>query len=167
MKYIVLLSQWSGKIAAWLLVLLVITVCYDVFLRYFFSAPTKWAYDMAYMLYGVHFLLGGAYTLQLKGHVAVDFLTVKYSARTKAIWGAIFFLLFTTPFLVGILIYSTQYALSSFFERECSCLTMWAPPIYPLKMIIPVAFFLLFLQAIADFIFDLKKVFLKGQNYGA
>jgi len=40
--------------------------------RYVLRAPTSWAYDMSYILYGALFLMAGAYTLSRNGHVRGD-----------------------------------------------------------------------------------------------
>ena len=67
------ISIWSGKAFAWLIIPMVLCLVYEVFARYLFNAPTLWAYDMTYMLYGTHFMLGAAYTLAMQGHIRTDF----------------------------------------------------------------------------------------------
>ena len=42
----------SGHCIAWLIVPMVLSLCYEVVARYLFNAPTQWAYDMTFMLYG-------------------------------------------------------------------------------------------------------------------
>ena len=53
------ISEWSGRIFAWISLPLVVFMAYDVIMRYLFQAPTKWAYEMTWMLYGALFMLGG------------------------------------------------------------------------------------------------------------
>ena len=67
-------SEWSGKAFAWLIIVLTVAVSYDVLARYLFRAPTDWAYDAAYILYGSLFMMAGAYTLSRNGHVRGDVL---------------------------------------------------------------------------------------------
>ncbi|PZP54536.1 MAG: TRAP transporter permease DctQ, partial [Azospira oryzae] len=50
-------SLWSGKIVGWLIVPMVLSLVYEVGARYLFNAPTVWAYDMTFMLYGSFFML--------------------------------------------------------------------------------------------------------------
>ena len=64
--------MWSGRIVAWLIVPMVLSLVWEVVARYFFNAPTVWAYDMTFMLYGTFFMLGSAYTLLRKGHIRTD-----------------------------------------------------------------------------------------------
>ena len=53
--------------------------------RYLFNAPTNWAYDMTFMLYGTFFMLGAAFTLQRKGHVRTDSFYDRWSPRRQAL----------------------------------------------------------------------------------
>ena len=73
----------SGHIVAWMVVPMVLSLCYEVVSRYVFNAPTQWAYDMTFMLYGSFFMLGSAYTLQRKGHVRTDSWHANWSPRRK------------------------------------------------------------------------------------
>ncbi len=57
------ISLWSGRITGWLIIPMVLSLVYEVVARYFFNAPTVWAYDMTSFLYGAFFMLGAAYTL--------------------------------------------------------------------------------------------------------
>ena len=87
-------SRWSGKITRWLVYPLIGALCYEVIARYVFNAPTKWAYDITYMLYGTLFMMGAAYTLLVDGHVRVDALRTGLSPKTKAILEIVCYLLF-------------------------------------------------------------------------
>src|SRR6266850_1267555 len=63
-----LISYWSGKAGAWLIVALTFVVSIEVFKRYILNAPTAWIFDFNNMLYGSLFILCGAYPLALGGH---------------------------------------------------------------------------------------------------
>ena len=63
---------------------MVLSLVYEVVARYFFNAPTIWAYDMTFMLYGSFFMLGAAYTLQRSGHIRTDVFYARWSPRTQA-----------------------------------------------------------------------------------
>src|ERR1041384_4173780 len=72
-------------LVAWLNVPLVLAVSYEVIARYFFHAPTIWAYDVTYMLYSAIFMLGAAYALHKGAHIRTDFFFESWSVRTKGI----------------------------------------------------------------------------------
>ncbi len=57
------ISTWIGKTAGWCILVLTFTISYEVFSRYVFLAPTDWAFDASYMLYGTLFMMAGAYAL--------------------------------------------------------------------------------------------------------
>src|SRR5262249_2522786 len=78
------ISTWVGKTAGWCIVILTFTTSYEVFMRYLFLAPTEWAFDAAYMLYGTLFMFAGAYTLSRNAHVRGDFIYRAWSPRTQA-----------------------------------------------------------------------------------
>ena len=63
------ITRAVGRVTAWLIIPMVGSLVYEVFARYLFDAPTVWAYDMTYMLYGTFFMLGSAWTLQRGGHI--------------------------------------------------------------------------------------------------
>ncbi len=73
------IADWSGRIIAWLIIPMTVAVTYEVVARHFFRAPTIWAFDVTYMLYGTHFMLGTAYTLMRIGHVRTDMLYQHWS----------------------------------------------------------------------------------------
>jgi TRAP-type mannitol/chloroaromatic compound transport system permease small subunit len=146
------LSLWSGRLFCWLAVPLVLGLTYEVFARYVFHAPTIWAYDVAYMLYGSHFMLGAAYTLYRGGHIRTDIFYQNWSVRTR---GAVDALLYLFLFFPGIALFfwmGWQEALHSWDIREVSDASPWRPIIYPFKAVIPIALALLFIQGISEFL---------------
>ena len=78
------ISYWSGKAASWLIVALTFVVSIEVFKRYILNAPTAWIFDLNNMLYGSLFMLCGAYTLALAGHVRADFVYIYMKPRGQA-----------------------------------------------------------------------------------
>ena len=57
------ISTWVGKTSGWCILILTFTTSYEVFSRYMFRAPTEWAFDASYILYGTLFMMAGAYAL--------------------------------------------------------------------------------------------------------
>jgi len=68
------ISTFAGKVFAWCVVIMTVAICYEVFMRYVMRAPTTWAYDAGYMLYGALFVMAGAYALATGAHVRGDVL---------------------------------------------------------------------------------------------
>jgi len=152
LKVIDAISEWSGKLAAWMIIPMVGGVTYEVFARYGFDAPTMWAYDMTYMLYGSLFMLGAAYTLRKGGHIRTDFFYENWSVRRKGLVDSIGYLCFFFPGMIFFLIAGWDGAAQSWRIRELSEATAWRPPIYPFKTVIPLSALFLLLQGIPEFV---------------
>lgn len=144
------LSAWAGKAAAWCIVALTAVVCYDVVARYVFNAPTQWGFDAAYMLYGSLFMIAGAYTLSRNGHVRGDVLYRFLAPRTQAAFDLALYLLFFVPGILALAWFGIGFAQDSWAMAERSQTSASNIPLYPLKMVIPVAGGLLLLQGLAE-----------------
>lgn len=145
-------AAWCGLAFCWLIIPLVVAITYEVFARYLFHAPTVWAYDVAYMLYGTHFMLGAAYTLHKGGHIRTDIFYMNWSERTRGIVDASLYLFFFFPGMALFFWMGLQEALHSWDIREVSNESPWRPILYPFKTVIPVAVVLLMVQGTSEFL---------------
>lgn len=147
------INEWVAKLVSWAIILIIGSTAYEIIMRYVFASPTEWSFEFNYLTNGAYFLLLGAFTFAIRGHVNVDILYARFSPRTRAVVD-----LLTAPlfffFISMMLIYGGQFALNSLACRE-TLSSAWAPPVYPVKMIIPVAAAMLILQGLAKFIRDL------------
>ncbi|MFZ5558911.1 MAG: TRAP transporter small permease subunit [Pseudomonadota bacterium] len=146
------ISIWSGKIVAWLILPMVGSLVYEVIARYVFSAPTAWAYDMTFMLYGSFFMLGAAYTLQRKGHIRTDTFYQAWSPRRQGWVDTVCYVLFFFPGLIAFLVVSWDFFWVSFERGERIVTSPWMPIVYPFKAAIPLATLLLLLQGLSEFL---------------
>lgn len=146
------IGEWTGRIVAWLVLPLVLGLTYEVISRYAFNAPTVWAYDTAYMLYGSHFMLGTGYCLLKKGHIRTDIFYGKWTPRRQGWVDAVCYLLLFFPGMIFFFLASWELAYHSWTMREVSEASPWRPAIYPFKMVIPVTAILLLLQGISEFL---------------
>jgi TRAP-type mannitol/chloroaromatic compound transport system permease small subunit len=146
------ISYWSGKAASWLIVVLTFVVSIEVFKRYILNAPTAWIFDLNNMLYGSLFMLCGAYTLALAGHVRADFVYIYMKPRGQASLDLILYLLFFIPCMIGLIYAGTDFAADSWRIGEHSTVTAEGPPVYQFKTVIPVAGVLVMLQGLAEIV---------------
>jgi len=152
------ISISTSKIVKWLALILSATVLFEVGARYLFGRPTLWAFDVTMFLYSAFFMLGAAWVLQEQKHIRIDVFYNMLPKRGRAIVDIFFYLLFFFP-LAGVMIwYGTQMAYDSWLSDEISNTSQWGEKIYLWRAIIPVSFFLLFLQGIAEFIRTLNKL---------
>ena len=144
------LSSFAGKAFAWLIVALTLVIAYDVFARYLFRAPTDWAFDTSYILYGAIFMMAGAYTLSRDGHVRGDMVYGFISPRKQALLDLILYFLFFIPGITALIYAGTDFARMSWVLKEHSSLTSNGPPLYHFKTLIPIAGTLVLMQGLAE-----------------
>lgn len=145
-------GEWSGRLFAILVIPMVLGLAYEVFARYMFNAPTIWAYDVTYMLYGSHFMLGAAYTLYKGQHIRTDMFYENFSVRWKGIVDAVLYLLFFFPGMYLFMMAGWAESLQAWAIGERSDVSAWRPVIYPLKFVVPVASALLIIQGFSEFL---------------
>ena len=114
------LSAWFGKVFAWSIMIMTIGMAYEVVVRYLFRAPTAWAYDVGYMLYGTLFMMAGAYTLSRDGHVRGDFIYRLWRPRTQAAVELALYFLFFFPGVLALIFAGWKYAARSWRYLEVS-----------------------------------------------
>jgi TRAP-type mannitol/chloroaromatic compound transport system permease small subunit len=156
------ITDWGGKAIAWLVVPLVAALAYEVFARYFFHAPTVWAYDITYMIYGTLYMLGAAYTLLKGGHIRTDILYNMFSARWQGIVDASLYILFYFPGIFLFFLAGWEYADRSWEIMERTQVSPWRPYIFPFKTVIPVTLVLLLFQGISELLKSMYAV-VKGE----
>jgi TRAP-type mannitol/chloroaromatic compound transport system permease small subunit len=145
-------SAFAGKAFAWLIVVLTAIICYDVAARYLFRAPTAWAFDGAYILYGSLFMMAGAYTLSRNGHVRGDVLYGFFPPRVQAGVDLVLYFLFFIPGIAALAYSGIDFAQFSWQLKEHSSTIAGGPPLYHFKTLIPIAGALVLLQGAAEII---------------
>jgi len=144
-------STFAGHFFSWSIVGLTLLISWEVFSRYVLNTPHAWALDAQIMLYGVLFMMAGAYTLAAGGHVRGDVLYGFFEPRTQAAIDLVLYVLFFLPGIFAMAYAGWTYASDSLAIHE----TTFSPeplPLYPFKFIIPLAAFFLFLQGIVEII---------------
>ncbi len=150
------LSELSGRLVAWLVLLLVLLISYDVAMRYLFQGGSVALQELEWHLFALIFLLGAAYTLKHDGHVRVDvFYQNRMGVRGRAwvdLLGSIFFLL---PFCLLVILSSWPFVQDAWQFHEASPDPGGLPARWLLKAAIPLGFLLLLLQGMAQAIRNL------------
>jgi TRAP-type mannitol/chloroaromatic compound transport system permease small subunit len=152
LKAIDAVSTAAGWLGGWLIVPMTLAVAYEVTARYAFNAPTVWAYDLTYMLYGAQFMLAAAYTLLKGGHIRTDVFYERWSAKTRATIDTVSYVLFFLPGMLFVLYAGGVEAWHAWQIGERSDWTPWRPVIYPLKAVIPLTALLLVLQGLSELV---------------
>ncbi len=144
------ISKTVGHAFAWCMIILTLGTCYEVFVRYLLNAPTSWAFDFSYLMYGAVFYMAGAYTLSRGGHVRADMFYRLWRPRTQAVVELVLYVLFFFPGILALMYSGWLYGYDSARILEVSVNSPAGIPIWPLKMMIPFGAGLIALQGFAE-----------------
>ncbi len=150
-KGIDLISQKVGSVVSWVLLGLVGLSCFEVFTRRFLGKPTIWTHEILSYIFCASILLCMGYTQLHKSHANIDILYDYLTPRRKAIADVFTLTLLGLFFTLVMLIDGSIFAYTSWslLERTPSAFNFI---VYPAKTLIPIGFFLLLLQLVADII---------------
>jgi TRAP-type mannitol/chloroaromatic compound transport system permease small subunit len=144
------ISKTVGHAFAWCIVILTLGTVYEVFVRYLLNAPTSWAFDFSYLMYGAVFYMAGAYTLSRGGHVRADMFYRLWRPRTQAAVELVLYVIFFFPGILALMYSGWLYGYDSARILEVSVNSPAGIPIWPLKMMIPFGAGLIALQGFAE-----------------
>jgi TRAP-type mannitol/chloroaromatic compound transport system permease small subunit len=129
-----------------------LVVIYEVVMRHFFNQPTSWGYDVSWMLFSAQFLLGGAFTHMRDGHIRIDIVYSTLSERARRIYDFFINSIIVLPPMVIFGWAGIHFAAKAYSAGEKLSTTNWFFPAGPPKTLIPIGFFLLALQCLAEII---------------
>jgi TRAP-type mannitol/chloroaromatic compound transport system permease small subunit len=152
------LSEWTGKAGSWLCAALMISIAYEVVMRYGFRAPTLWSFDISYMLGGSLFVLGLAWVLRDDGNVRVDIISSRFSPKTQLWINLLFTAILFFPMTAYLFYTSMLQTIRSWRILEKASYTVWYPPLYPMRTLVSIALLLWLIQGVAGFYRNLKKL---------
>ena len=150
------LNVRAGEYVAWWSLIAVFVYYYEVVARFIFNSPTNWVHESMFLMFGMQYMLSGAYAYREDQHVRVDVFYSKFSPRGKAIADIItsvfFFIFIGTMFVTAY-----RFAGDSLSFDEHS-FTEWGIQYWPVKLTMPIGAGLLLLQGIAKLIKDVMLV---------
>lgn len=148
------INGWIGRTLPPLMLLITVIILYEVVARYVFSAPTLWAHETVQLIFGLYAVLSGGYILNSGGHINVDIIYGRFSKRGRAIADIV-----TFPFFfifAGLMLYfGVDFAVYSLRLLEHSG-TVWDPPVYPFKLMVPIGALLLLTMGMIKLICDIS-----------
>lgn len=144
------LNENVGRTVAWATTLLMLLVCGDVAMRYFFQTTSAWVMELEWHLFALIFLLGAGYAFKHDRHVRVDLFYDRFSAQDKAWVNLLGGVLFLIPWCLLMTYVSYHYALGSYQIGEGSPNPGGLPHRFVIKGAITVGMILLLLQAWAS-----------------
>ena len=144
------LNIWIGRAFGWCILILTLSVSYEVFVRYVLNSPTVWAFDMMVQMYGALFLMAGPYALAQDSHVRADVVSRLLPVRWQARIDFLLYVVFFFPAMLALFWFGWEIAADSWRYKEVS----WNSPariqIYFFKTLIPLAGALLIVQGVSE-----------------
>lgn len=148
--------NYLGYFTAFIVAVLVLLVVYDATARYLFSSGSIALQELEWHLFDIIILFGIAYTLKENAHVRVDIFYASYTQKTKALINIISSLFFILPFSLLIIYIGVEFVMLSFTQNEVSSNPGGLEYRFLVKALLPLSFIFLSLQAIKDFVDNLK-----------
>lgn len=146
------ISTFVGKIFSWCIVGLTLLITWEIFSRYALNTPHDWAFDGMIQLYGMLFMMSGAYTLSKNNMVRGDVLYGFFPPRLQAGLDLTLYFVFFLPGMTALIWAGYGYAMESLAIMEHSGITANGPPVYQYKAVIPIAGSFLLLQGMAEIV---------------
>ena len=148
-----LLNMRVGEFVAYWAVISVFVYYYEVIARFAFNSPTNWVHESMFLMYGMQYMLAGAYAYREDQHVRVDVIYTKFSPRGKAladIVTSVFFFIF-----IGVLFWTSWRFAADAVANDEHSFTEWGVQYWTVKLSMPIGAGLLFLQGISKLIKDI------------
>ena len=149
------ISEHTGQFVAFWTITAVFFYAFEVICRYIFNKPTIWVHESSFLLFGMQYLLAGAYAYLHGSHVAVDIIYNKFPKRGQHGLD-IFTSVFSFVFFIVLMGTSYGFMMDSIGMRERTMET-WQIQYYPVKAMMLVGGILITLAAISKLYKDIKR----------
>ena len=150
------INTQAGLYVAYWAVIAVFVYYYEVLARYVFNSPTNWVHESMFLMFGMQYMISGAYAYREDQHVRVDVVYAQFSVRGKAIADiitSVFFFIFTLTLLWT----GYRFAADAVNNHETS-FTEWGIQYWPVKLSLPIGALLIVLQGLSKLIKDIMIV---------
>lgn len=158
MRALLAASRWIdaatrliGRSVAWLIIVAALISAGNAVIRKLFDVSSNAWLELQWWLFAAVFLLAAPWTLALNEHIRIDIVNERlprWARNTIEIVGHVFFLLPTA----ALIAYTSWGFFLSAWEQNEQSPNYGGLPQWPVKLLIPVAFAILFAQGISELI---------------
>ena len=156
-------NERIGKLTTWLILVVVIISAGNAVFRYLFDWSSNALLEIQWYLFSAIFLLAAAYVLKRNEHIRIDIIAGRMSPRAQN-WIDVFgILVFLLPMALMTMVLSWPVFTLAWTSHEMSAnpggLVRW-----PVRLLMPIGFFLLTMQGFAELIKRLAFLTGKARN---
>jgi TRAP-type mannitol/chloroaromatic compound transport system permease small subunit len=144
------INHGAAVVAGTCIPIMAVSILYEVIMRYAFNAPTKWAYEVSYMLMGTSLMLGLGFCAQLRRNIRVDFFYDSVSPKQKSLIDLVGYVFLLLPAALWLSWGLFEYFLEAYKLNERTGESAWNPIVWPFKFFFAFGFFLFSIQMIAE-----------------
>lgn len=127
-------------------IILVLSINYDVMMRYLLNRPTVWAYDLSnYLIYGITFIVAACVQRE-GGHIRIDICISLFGAKTQAVTNCVISILCAV--FCGIFVWKGFEATWVSYIHRYPLTGGIKIPEFAILWLMPFGMFLLFIQFI-------------------
>lgn len=141
------IADYIGYLCSFLMIVMMLNIFYDVFMRYVFKNGSIAMQEMEWHLFSVIILLGTSYALKEDSHVRVDILYTHFSAKRKALVNIVGVFIFILPIALLIATGSLGFVQEAYNMHEISDAPGGLTHRWILKAFIPFSFWLLIVMS--------------------
>jgi TRAP-type mannitol/chloroaromatic compound transport system permease small subunit len=140
-----------GRIVAWALLAAILVSAVNATVRKVFNTSSNAWLEIQWILFGAVFLLCAAWTLLSNEHIRIDIVNNMLPKRARNWIDVLGHVLFLMPMALVLGYLGWPFFWRSLMQNEQST-NAGGLPVYPSKFLIPLAFTLLFIQAVSELI---------------
>ena len=158
MKIVKKLATWMDKLGSlWSLLIIALVVLPFIeatFCRWLMNKPTSWSQEVCCMLFGVWFIVGGAYCEATNGHISMDLFYEKFRGITKLIVDFVIFLIVSV-----VLLYLFKEGIKDVIfviQNQTRSSSFWNPVVWPYRIFIPIGIALYYVRFLLNYLMKIQ-----------
>ena len=142
-------TEWTGRVFAFISLLTMAVIIFEVFMRRILNSPQIWTMDMIVMSFGCYIILISAFGFLRKAYVSVDVVYAMLPGIVRHILHIITYLIFFVPFSFELVPVTYRFFLRAYTTHELGY-SVWQPVTWPVRLALFVGMLLLAIQGVSE-----------------
>ena len=142
-------TEWTGRVFAFISLLTMAVIIFEVFMRRILNSPQIRTMDMIVMSFGCYIILISAFGFLRKAYVSVDVIYAMLPGIVRHIMHIVTYLIFFVPFSFELVPVTYRFFLRAYTTHELGY-SVWEPVTWPVRLALFVGMLLLAIQGISE-----------------